>query len=200
MSKAIAPAFALMAWAGTPTALWAAAEESGGGGLFSINVGLSIWTVVVFLALVLVLRRYAWGPIMAALEAREKGIQDVLDEAARARDEAAGLLEEHRQQLAEGRRQAQQIVAEGRAAGEQLRREIEEKARQEGQSIIEGARREIGREKDAALDELRRESVDLALAAATRLLGRKLDGDADRELINRYLTELDRRGDEGAQA
>ncbi len=186
--RTLAATLALLA---SPTVLLAAQEEHGeGGGLFSVNLGLSVWTIVVFLALLLVLRKWAWGPILAALETRERGIRETLDEAARLREEAAGLLEEHRRQVAEARRQAQEIVAESRQAAEQVRRELEAKAREEGEAILDGARRDIQQEKERAIHDLRRQSVELALAAAGRLLRRKLDAETDRGLISEYLDEL----------
>lgn len=187
--RTIAATLAVLA---SPTVLLAAQEEhgEGGGGLFSINLGLSVWTIVVFVALLLVLRKWAWGPILAALDTRERGIRETLDEAARLREEAAGLLEEHRRQVAEARRQAQEIVAESRQAAEQVRRELEVKARQEGEAILDGARRDIQLEKERAIHDLRRQSVELAMAAAGRLLRRKLDAETDRELISEYLDEL----------
>ncbi len=169
--------------------------EEGGGGLFDINTGLSVWTLFVFIGLLLILSKYAWGPILAAVDAREKGIQAVLDEAAEHNAEAAGLLEQHREQLMDARRQANELIAQGKAAGETVRKDIEEKARAEGQAIVERARAEIERERDAALEVLRRESVDLALAAASQLMRENLDQAKDRELIERYLDELgDSRG------
>ncbi len=185
--------------AALPGPLWAqGGGEEGGGGLFDINTGLSVWTLFVFAGLLLILSKYAWGPILAAVDAREKGIQAALDEAARHNAEAAGLLEQHREQLMDARRQANELIAEGKGAGENVRREIEEKARAEGQAIVERARVEIERERDAALEALRRESVELALAVASRLMRESLDQAKDRELVERYLDEL---GDaSGAQA
>lgn len=183
-------ALAAVAWPVAALAQQEHGEGAAGGALFDINVGLSLWTVVVFLALLLVLWRYAWGPILGAVEAREDRIQGALDESARQREEAAALLEEHKRQLADARRQAQEIVAEGKAAGQKLRREIEEKAREEGQALLERARVDIQREKEEALAELRKESVDLALAAAARLIRQKLDGERDRELVLGYVDEL----------
>ena len=174
-----------------PGPLWAqGGGEGGGGGLFDINAGLGVWTLLVFFALLLVLSKYAWGPILSAVEAREKGIQGALDEAALRNEEAAGLLEQHRQQLADARRQANELIAEGKAAGESVRKDIEEKARAEGQAIVERARAEIERERDAALEMLRRESVELALAAASRLMQENFDQAKDRELVERYLDEV----------
>jgi len=161
--------------------------EGAGGGLFTINVGLMIWTVVIFTALLIVLWRFAWGPILSAIEAREKGIQGALDEAKRRQEEAAKLLEEHKKQLADARRQAQEIMAEGREAADRLRKELEAKAREESEAILVRARAEIEREKDAAIDTMRRESVDLALAAASKLLHTKLDGEQDRKLVMEYV-------------
>jgi F-type H+-transporting ATPase subunit b len=174
--------------------------EGGGGGLFDINVGLSAWTLVVFAGLVFILGRYAWGPILAAVQAREEGIQGKLDEAAKRNQEAADLLEQHRVQLAEARREAADILAQGKAAGEKLRKEAEDRARQEGDAIIERARAEIEREKDAALAELRRESVELALAAAGKLMQTKLDPERDRQIVVDYLDDLAKRGGRGASA
>jgi len=181
----------LVTVATTPLALRAQAGEHGasgaGGGLFDINTGLSTWTLLVFAGLLFLLGKFAWGPILAAVEAREKNIQGALDEAAARNEEARKLLDEHRQQLADARRQASDLVAEGKAAGERLRREIEEKARVEGQSMVERARQEIEREKEAALDTLRKEAVELALAAASRLLHENLTQEKDRELVERFL-------------
>ncbi len=175
--------------AGLPGALLAQGGE-GGGGLYDINTGLSVWTLIVFGILVFLLGKYAWGPILGAVEAREQGIQSALDEAASRNEEAAKLLAEHKEQLADARRQASELIAEGKAAGEGVRRDIEEKARAEAQAIVERARSEIERERDQAIQALRKESVDLALAAASRLMQEKLDQDRDRQLVERYLSEL----------
>jgi F-type H+-transporting ATPase subunit b len=163
-----------------------AAEPS----LFDINTGLSVWTLVVFAGLLFLLGKFAWGPILAAVEAREKGIQNALDEAAARQAEAEKLLDEHRRQLADARRQAGEILAEGRTAGDRIRKEIEEKARTEAQGIVERARLDIERDRDAALEMLRKESVDLALAAASRLLHEHLDQAKDRQLVERFLDEM----------
>ena len=169
--------------------------QEGGGGMFSINLGLSVWTTLVFLTLLGILWKFAWGPILEMVQAREDGIQGTLDQAANQRDEAAKLLAEHRQQMADARRQAQQMIAEGKEAGERVRQDIEEKARAEGDAMIERARESIEREKDAALDELRKESVDLALAAAAKLVQVSLDEKKDRELIMGFIDDLSSEGE-----
>ena len=158
--------------------------------MFDVNLGLSIWTTFVFLSLLGILWKFAWGPILGAVQAREDGIQDTLDQAANQRDEAAKLLAEHRRQMADARRQAQLMMAEGKEAGERVRQDIEDRARAEGDAMIERARESIEREKDAALEELRKESVDLALAAAAKLVQESLDEKKDRELVMGFIEEL----------
>ena len=181
-------ALALLAAAPAPLL---AAQESGGGGLFSVEPGLAVWTIVVFLLVLGILKKFAWGPILGALDAREQGIRNSIDEARNMRAESEKLLEEHRKQLEEARREAQEIVAEGRSNAERLGREIQDKARQEGERIVERARAEIERERDAALAQIREESVELALAAASRLLRERLDEERDRTLVKGFLSELE---------
>ena len=181
---------ALVLAATLPGPLSAQGGAEGGGGLFDVNAGLSTWTLIVFVGLLVILGKYAWGPILKAVETREMGIQAALDEAAQRNQEAARLLEEHRAQIADARRQVSELIAEGKAAGERVRAEIEEKARTEGQAIVERARVEIERERDEALQALRKESVDLALAAASRLIDANLDQAKDRQLIEGFLAEM----------
>jgi F-type H+-transporting ATPase subunit b len=191
-SRILTAALVLLALA--PGVASAQGGGEGGGGLYDINTGLSAWTLIVFAILVFVLGKFAWGPILELVDAREKGIQAQLDEAAARKAEATKLLDQHREQLTDARRQASELIAEGRAAGERVRKEIEEKARLEGQAIVERARVEIQRERDAALDTLRKEAVELAIAAASKLMQENLDQPKDRVLVERYLGELGRRG------
>ncbi len=182
--------------AATPGTLLAAQGETTP--LFTVNLGTTVWTTLVFFTLLGILWKFAWGPILAAVDAREKAIQGALDEAARRNEEASRLLAEQRHHLAEARRDAGELLAEGKSAGERVRKDIEEKARTEAQAILERARQDIGRERDAALDMLRRESVDLALAAASRLIVEKMDPAKDRQFVERFLDEAS--GGGGARA
>ena len=186
MDGGVAPAVAAMQDGGHGEVAWDK--------LFAPDLGLAVWTLVTFLTLLFILGRYAWGPLLGALDARRKRIQGDLDDAKRGREEAEELLAKYREQLAEGRRQAQVLVAESREAAEQLRRELEVRARQESHAILAAARREIERERDAAVDAVRREAVDVAMAAASRLLGERIDGERDRKLVTEYIDDLARPG------
>jgi F-type H+-transporting ATPase subunit b len=184
------------------TALPLLAQEehgAGGGGLFDINwPGLMFWTWLVFLLLLFVLRKWAWGPILGALESREKRIQETLDGAARDREEASRLLDEHRKMLDESRDQAQDILTDTRKAAESLRAEMLDAARSQKDQIVASAREDIERERDEALNALRREAVDLSISAAGRVLHKEVDSEENRRIVEEYLEGLvaEEKGDE----
>ena len=179
------PAMTAMAALLTPLPLVAQ-----GGGLVSVDLGIVILTIVVFGLVLWVLGKFAWKPILDALDARESGVRNSIESAASMREEAQKLLEEHRTQLAAARKESQQIVADGRAAAERIRKDLEEKARAEGDRILERARQEIERERDRAMEAVREEAVDLALAAASSLLNEKLTDERDRQLVAGYLKDI----------
>lgn len=178
-------AAAVAALHAVPTSL--VAQE---GGLFDINTGLSLWALIVFLILLGLLAKFAWGPILKALEAREQNIQSSIDDAARLRREASDALDQHRLRLHEARHEARHIIAEAKEASARLGSEMEAKAREESAAIVQRARREIEVERDAVLEAIRKETVGLALAAASRLVRQRLDAPEDRALVDDYLASL----------
>jgi F-type H+-transporting ATPase subunit b len=166
-----------------------AAEASGGP--LTVEGGLMVWTVVVFLLLLLVLKRFAWPAILGAVEAREQALEAQLVQAAKDREEAAALLAEHKRLVADARHQATGIVAEARGVAEKERALAVEKTKQEQDELLARARREIAAERDRAVADLRREAVDLSLAAASKLVGSRLDTDTGRRIVSEYLLTLD---------
>lgn len=170
--------------------LLAAAQEEGGGGPFAINPGLAIWTLLIFGLLLVILAKTAWPAILKAVEERERRIQGQLDAAAKANAEAQRLLTEYQAQVASARNEAQEIVAGGRQAGEKLREEIVAKGRVEQEELLARARREIEIERDRALTALRHEAVELSIAAASKVIGKNLDNEADRRLVQDYLNAM----------
>src|SRR5688572_4478515 len=159
----------------------AAAETAHEPNLFGINAGVSFWTLIIFGLLFLVLLKFAFPPILGYAAAREQRIQQTLDEARREREEAAKILEQQRQELAAARQQAQGLLAEGKLAGERVREEMLVRTRSDQEALLARARQEIATERDRAIESLRREAVDLALAAASRLLHERVDAPADRK-------------------
>src|SRR5437667_9040457 len=109
--------------------------------LVRIDPGLLIWTVLTFLTLVALLRWKAWGPILAAIERREKAIRDAIESARKDREEARRMLEEHRRMIEQARRDTARMIDQGRKDGETARAEMVEKARHEASGVVEQGRR-----------------------------------------------------------
>jgi F-type H+-transporting ATPase subunit b len=165
-------------------------EEHAARGPLTVEFGLMFWTVVVFLLLLLILKRTAWPALLGAVEAREKALEEMLEEATRNRDESARLLAEHERLIAEGRKSAHALLAEAKTVAEKERALAIEKTRQEQEELLARALRDIAGEKDRAVEELRREAVDLSLAAASKLLNQRVDSEADRKIVQEYLSSL----------
>lgn len=174
----------------SPPAL--AAEEGGPVNLLDPHFGLIFWTILVFVATMLLLRKFAFGPILEAVRSREQALTDAMDAAEQDRNAARKLLAEQRAAIEAARAEAQRYIADGRAIAESMRGEMLEQTRQQQAELLDRARQEIEREKAKAIDELRREAVDLALAGASKLIGQRLDADADRKLVEQYLSSLGR--------
>ncbi|HEU4585663.1 MAG TPA: F0F1 ATP synthase subunit B [Gemmatimonadaceae bacterium] len=158
--------------------------------LLSPNTGLMFWTLLIFLILMFVLTRFAFKPLTRAVEAREKALEEAIENARRDREEAAALLEAHRQLLRQGHEDAQRFVVEGRAAGEKVREEIVAQAHREQQQMLERARSEIAAERDRAIAELQREAVNLALLGAGKVIEKDLDNETNRRLVETFLASL----------
>jgi F-type H+-transporting ATPase subunit b len=165
--------------------------EGGAVGPFTLEPGLIIWTWIVFIALFLLLKKFAWPFILRATEERERTIQKQLVDAERLNEEANASLEKHNQLLAEAKDQAHELVTQAKSIGEKEREQLLTRAREEQEEILERAKREIDAERDRALADLRREAVDLSLAAAAKLIQSKLDDESDRKIVEQYLATLE---------
>ena len=157
---------------------------------FDINAGLIFWTIGIFVILMALLWRFAWPAIVGSVEERERKIQKQLDEAAQARTEAQELLEQHKKLIAGARAEAQDLVAKAKSAAQKERDALIAKGHEEQQRLLDRARKEIGDERDKAIQALRHEAVDLSIAAASRLVEANLDSDANRRLVTEYLAAL----------
>lgn len=165
----------------------AAAVQEGQANLLTPNGGLMFWTIVIFVLLLVILSKFAFKPMLAAVEAREKMLQSAIDDAKRDQAEAARVLAEHRAALEKSRGEAQKLIADGRATAEKLRNDLLEQTKAQQQEMLDGARRAIETEKVNAIAALRREAVDLAIAGASKVIERNLDNDANRKLVEGYL-------------
>jgi F-type H+-transporting ATPase subunit b len=152
--------------------------------------GLMVWTLVVFIALFLILKRWAFGPITEAVRAREEALTQAITEAKADRDAAARILAEHQAKIEAARGEAQKFIAEGRATAESMKAGMIEETRKQQQEMLERARRDIETEKTAAIADLRREAVSLAIAAAGKVIEKNLDDAQNRKLVDGYLAGL----------
>src|SRR5215207_6436969 len=168
-----------------------AAEEEGGSFLVEPGIGLMIWTLLVFLAAFLVLRKLAWPQITEALDKRQRAIEESIDTAERTKSEAAQLLDEYRDRLREARAQADEIVARARKSGEDTERESTEAARQKREELLEQTRRDIEAETRRAIQEIRGEVSDLTVLATEKVTRKTLDEQDQRRLVEEALGELD---------
>ena len=170
-----------------------ATHESGASaGPFSVSFGLIFWTWVVFIGLLIVLSKFAWPAILKATEEREAKVRQQLAQAEEMNLQAKALLDEQRKLTAEARASAQALLADAKAAVEQERAHALEKIKQDQDSLMDRARRDIGIERDKAIAELRREAVDLALGAASKVIGQRLDSDVDRRIVMDYVANVER--------
>ncbi|TAK54764.1 MAG: ATP synthase F0 subunit B [Bacteroidetes bacterium] len=158
--------------------------------MLEINPGLVVWTAITFLLLAFVLKKFAWKPLLQALEKREEHIHTSIERAEQAKAEAERLLEEHRKQVANAEAEAHNIIKESRALAQKLKSEMEEAAKRQSLMMIEQAKQEIERNKDAALAQLRGEVADLAILAAGKILNETLDANKHRRLVDDVLQSL----------
>jgi F-type H+-transporting ATPase subunit b len=166
------------------------AEAAPQGGLLTPHGGLMFWTLAIFLVVWFILSKYAFKPITAAVEAREKALEDAIAAAKADRDEATRILEEQRRQIDASRAEAQKLIVEGRILGEKLRADMIEETRGQQQEMLARARREIESEKTRAIFELRREAIELAIAGAGKVIEKNLDNDSNRKIVETFLASI----------
>ena len=158
--------------------------------MFDINPGLSIWTTVVFVLLVVVLKRFAWKPILQALTEREEKIRGALEQADKARAEAAELLKQNEKNMARAEEEYQKMMREAKSLGEKMKEDIVNKARLQGQLELQRASEEIQRNLEAAKHQLRSEVADLAIKAAEKILDETLDAQRQKKMIDSFLNQM----------
>jgi len=155
--------------------------------------GLFIWTILTFLVLVGLLTKFAWRPLLLALESRQQKIQQALDDAEKAKQELERLNQESAQIIRQARVEADQIVAMSRSDAERLREEMRQKARAEADGIVKSAERQIQLETARAIQQIRHEAADLSVAIASKLIQRNLTKEDNEKLIDEALKQVEAR-------
>jgi F-type H+-transporting ATPase subunit b len=153
--------------------------------------GLFVWTILTFLVLVALLARFAWRPLLQALERRQATIAQSLEDAQRARQELERLHRESAQIMAQARAEAESILARSRSDAEALREELKQKARTESAAIVKNAERQIQLETARAVQQIRHEAVDLSVAIASKILRRQVTREDNEALIQEALKQVE---------
>ncbi len=161
--------------------------------IMDLNPGLTLWTAITFLLLLVVLQRFAFGPIVKMLGERERTIKDAIEQAKQGRAEAERLLAEQKQSLAAAQREAAALAQKSRHDVELLRADLTASARKEADQLVVMARQQIVEEKSKALAELKGQVADFAIEATRRLIQSSLDEKSQRALVEDYIAKLPER-------
>jgi len=153
--------------------------------------GLFIWTILTFLILLALLAKFAWRPLLAALDERQSSIRKALDDARKAKQELEGIHVESAKLLAQARSEAAEIVSRSRSDADRFREEMKEKARTEAAGLVRNAERQIELETTRALQQIRQEAVDISIGIASKLLQRNVSKEDNERLIAETFQQLE---------
>ena len=167
-------------------------SEGGANNPFAGDIGVALWTLVIFVAVLIVLGKFAWGPILNGLQSREKFIRDSLQRAKEDREMAESTLKEYTERLEAARAEATAIVDEGRRDAEVVKGKITEEAKAQADQLVARAKREIAIATEAAISDLYATSSRLATDVAGRVLKREIDQGTHEQLIRESIEEFSR--------
>jgi F-type H+-transporting ATPase subunit b len=159
-------------------------------GLLDLNPGLTLWTALTFLVLIIVLGKFAFGPIVKTLDERTKSIHEAIEQAKRERAEAERMLAEQKESLHRAQREAAELAKRSQQEVETLRQELTARARKEADEMVAQARAQISEEKVKAIAELRGQVADMAIEVARRLIPQAIDEKTHRALVEDYVKQL----------
>ena len=159
--------------------------------LIQVNPGLMIWTVICFLVVLFVLKKYAFGPIQQLIDTRRERIEQAITEADNAREEARHLLEEHRKLIGQAKSESEEILAEARRIADAQRERVREETEEDRQRRLEETRRQIEQATAQALGQIREEVGKLSLLAAEKITRKSLTDADQKRLIDEALAEID---------
>lgn len=174
------------------------AEEPSGLDLILPESAELIWGIICFAIVAIVLMKKVFPKLKETIEARENAIQENLESAERSKAEAQGQLDEYKQQLAEARSEANRIIEEARQSAEQVRKDLTAKAERDAEAIVARAQEQISAERDRTVQELQSSISDITIELAEKVVGRSLDGDTQRQMVDAYIKEVSGMGGQGS--
>src|SRR4051812_48023712 len=164
------------------------------GGFTDLDLGLTIWTVVLFAIFAFVLTKLGWKPLLAMVEEREKGIRDAVGSAEKANEEAQRLLAQHQELIREAGRQRDEVMKRALADAEAVKTDLVSQAKAESDRMVHRAKEQIDREKKLAIQELRSQVADLAVEAASRIVKSSMTPEAQKKLVHEFIDNLPQAG------
>jgi F-type H+-transporting ATPase subunit b len=160
------------------------------GSFVSVDTALFVSTLVLFTLFAAVLAKFGWGPLLKVVEEREKSVKDAVEGAQKAKTESESLLEQHRQLLRDATREREEIVKRARAEAEQAKADFVARAKAEGDQLLAKAKQDIEREKTRAIQDAKAVIGELAVEAASKIIQTSLTPDAQKKLVDQFITEL----------
>jgi F-type H+-transporting ATPase subunit b len=177
---------------------WASEGGAGGAALLTPQIGTIFWTFLTFIALVFLLGKVAWKPLLGAIDAREQSIRGSFEQARTDREQAESLLGEHRELLTAARRERAEAVEQGKRDAEKVKAEILDEAKRQRDQVLKETQAQVEAGVRKAHTDLRADTVGLAILAAEKLLTRNLDDATQRRLVEEHLADLERRSGESS--
>ena len=168
--------------------------------LIEVRPGLMIWTIICFLVVLFVLKKYAFGPIQQMIDTRRERIEQAIAEADNARDEARRLLEEHRKLIGQAKSESEEILSEARRLADAQRDRVKQETEEDRQRRLEETRRQIDQATAQALGQIRDEVGKLSLLAAEKITRKSLTDKDQQRLIDEALAEIDFSALEGSRS
>jgi F-type H+-transporting ATPase subunit b len=166
------------------------ASAEGGGSLLDVNPGLIIWTLVTFILLMVILKKVAWKPILTALDNREKGIEESLNRAEKAKEDAQKILDENKASLSKAEEESKKIIDQSRSYADELKEQMLKQSKEQAQKLVDDAAAEIERKKQSAFEELRNQIAEISVNAAEKIMKVTIDAEKNRQLVTKYLKEI----------
>lgn len=167
-----------------------AETEGGAPNIFAGDIFLSIFTIIIFVLLLVILRKAAWGPILSGLQKREEHIRNTIEEAQNARQEAEKALAEYKAQLVKANEEAQAIIEKGREDANRIAQDLHEKTQVEAQKLRDRAQQDIAAAKNQAINEIYEQVAVLATDIAGKIVSKTLSPDDHRQLLDESLSKI----------
>jgi F-type H+-transporting ATPase subunit b len=158
--------------------------------LLSVNPGLIIWQIIIFILLFLILRKIAWKPLLTSLHSREQLIVDTIEQAETLKKDAEALIEQNKKNLAEAQAHSMKIINDAKDMANKMRDEILQKSQEESRKMLDQAKAEITQEKESAMADLRHEVSDLAIKAAEKIMNENLDEAKQKKIVNDFISQI----------